>query len=609
VTDTWTTLSRTKTFGYGATSGTSGAGSTDLHPVGCPCPVCAGLHTFERPRFFAGQLLTEAELTLLESYMMDKHRLHNVHLHGWGVVCGLPVRCDDCGDGVIVESGYAIDPCGNDIVVPVTQRVDVLRLIQACAQQTAPACDPPRYEMPDACDNTETWCLTVKYREWNTRAVTPLGSTSASSGSGSCSCGSRGSGGSSSCSCGCAGSKPARPGWECTCGSGGSANVATCSCGGGGQVATGTLAPECEPSRTQELYEFGVCRSDGSCRDLSARLAGTFPAEALACLEKLRPILARHVTAQDAKAMGTVLLDEGASSSAGDGEALCAFYDAVLEIYQTDPMRTTCVLPAELSEVDCSPQGPNESSEDYSARVAAGARALVLLLVAYVRDCVCYHLMPPCPEPPCDDRVILACFTVRDGQVVDICNFDCRRYAGSFVSRNYWLPIGPLVNWVVGLLCCYPLLGRPKGRLVAPSDRLRAFLVQRRTSALRTALMKDDFALVDHWMQRLRAMPRSFGIDSLLNRTNRSARGVADGVNLSAYLDMQTADAVSALEAQKLSVTETRALAPEEAVPHELGLFPSAAAGDRLVAYERFGRVVAFGRDVRPVRRAAKKAR
>ena len=67
-------------------------------------------------RFFAGQLLTESELNTEQAYVIAKNRLHNRYLHGWGVVCGLEVVCA-CEGFVHVKSGYAIDPCGNDIIV------------------------------------------------------------------------------------------------------------------------------------------------------------------------------------------------------------------------------------------------------------------------------------------------------------------------------------------------------------------------------------------------------------------------------------------------------------------------------------------------------------
>jgi len=47
-----------------------------------------------------------------------KRRLTNRHMFGPGVVCGLEVDCDPCRPGWLkVSSGYALDCCGNDIVV------------------------------------------------------------------------------------------------------------------------------------------------------------------------------------------------------------------------------------------------------------------------------------------------------------------------------------------------------------------------------------------------------------------------------------------------------------------------------------------------------------
>ena len=94
---------------------------------GCDCGGCQGQgQGFARPRFFAGQLLTEDDLDLLETYVVEKNRLHNRSFLGEGVACGLLVTCDPCGGGrVTVQSGYALDCCGNDIVVPCAQSLDI----------------------------------------------------------------------------------------------------------------------------------------------------------------------------------------------------------------------------------------------------------------------------------------------------------------------------------------------------------------------------------------------------------------------------------------------------------------------------------------------------
>jgi DNA-binding beta-propeller fold protein YncE len=45
-------------------------------------------------------------------------RHHNKHLHGYGVVCGLKVRCAPHRGHVVIEKGYALDCEGYDIEVP-----------------------------------------------------------------------------------------------------------------------------------------------------------------------------------------------------------------------------------------------------------------------------------------------------------------------------------------------------------------------------------------------------------------------------------------------------------------------------------------------------------
>src|SRR5690606_38336087 len=76
-----------------------------------PCPVCAGRECLCRPRFFPGQLLSDDDLNRLQGYLIAKNRLHNRHLVGWGVACGLEVACNPCEPGsVIVRAGYALSP-------------------------------------------------------------------------------------------------------------------------------------------------------------------------------------------------------------------------------------------------------------------------------------------------------------------------------------------------------------------------------------------------------------------------------------------------------------------------------------------------------------------
>lgn len=107
-----------------------GGSTADCHCGKASCETCR-LEGFVRPRFFPGQLLTEEDLQLLDAYAVAKNRLHNRYFWGDGVVCGLEVTMHPCDEGkVLVAPGYALDCCGNDIVVACRQELDVNRLIR-----------------------------------------------------------------------------------------------------------------------------------------------------------------------------------------------------------------------------------------------------------------------------------------------------------------------------------------------------------------------------------------------------------------------------------------------------------------------------------------------
>lgn len=75
-----------------------------------------------RLRWFTGRFITARDLTDEQDYHLDRHRLHNRLLHGWGAVCGLKVhshdRADCAHEWVWVDAGIAIDCHGREIVLP-----------------------------------------------------------------------------------------------------------------------------------------------------------------------------------------------------------------------------------------------------------------------------------------------------------------------------------------------------------------------------------------------------------------------------------------------------------------------------------------------------------
>src|SRR6266849_5409362 len=168
-------------------------------PCVTTCPSCGGLQCLCRPRFFAGQLLTDDDLSLLNNYVVEKNKLHNRYLHGWGVVCGLEVVCAPC-DRVTVRGGYALSPCGEDIIVCKNVTVNVCELINKCKDKERHEweCEPfPSGPGQDCVNEEEDWILTVRYDEKGSRGITALKGSSASACCSACSCG-----GSSGCGCG-----------------------------------------------------------------------------------------------------------------------------------------------------------------------------------------------------------------------------------------------------------------------------------------------------------------------------------------------------------------------------------------------------------------------
>jgi hypothetical protein len=151
--------------------------------VPAPCSPC-DTTSFIRPRFFAGQLLTEDDMSALIDYVVAKQRFHNAKLFGAGVVCGLLVECGPCDSSKIkVQPGYALDCCGNDLVLTCEQTIDVAPMIRELAARlsaagnsdcTDPCAPPPSPNVASKDDMIEVeakdtphrhYCLYARYAE------------------------------------------------------------------------------------------------------------------------------------------------------------------------------------------------------------------------------------------------------------------------------------------------------------------------------------------------------------------------------------------------------------------------------------------------------------
>jgi uncharacterized protein YegP (UPF0339 family) len=83
-----------------------------------------------RPYYSPRQVVTADDLTAGQSYLLEMLRQHNRFLHGFGVVCGLEVLPGSVSSEagrptVMVTSGYALSPQGDEIYLPNAERVPI----------------------------------------------------------------------------------------------------------------------------------------------------------------------------------------------------------------------------------------------------------------------------------------------------------------------------------------------------------------------------------------------------------------------------------------------------------------------------------------------------
>jgi hypothetical protein len=167
---------RTSVGKYGGSGGlqpaTRGCGCGGSCGGSCGCGAgsgAVGASAFVRPRFFGGMLLTEDDLQAIDDYTVAKRRLTNRQMFGSGVVCGLEVDCDPCKPGwLTVNPGYALDCCGNDIVVGCPEKLDAFALLSELRKREGIDCGEP-------CDtdSDRTYLLVVSFHEQLTDPVAP----------------------------------------------------------------------------------------------------------------------------------------------------------------------------------------------------------------------------------------------------------------------------------------------------------------------------------------------------------------------------------------------------------------------------------------------------
>jgi hypothetical protein len=509
------------------------------HGSGCCCPTCRGLRPFEQPLWTAGQVLSAADLSSLQAYIKGKNRLHNRYLHGWGVVCGLEVVCDDCEGSVTIRSGYAIDPCGEDIVVAQDTRFDLVKAIRECRDSKKSKtgdCDPWAPPPDPGCKDVEThWCVSLKYKEVEASYVRAL-ATSIPGPAQSCGCGC--GGGKSVGGCGCGGKSKSAGG--CGCG-GKSKSGGDCGCGCDGATSQGVTAKGqqwgrsatalnanngCAPRRLLECFDVGIVESPHGCQPMlfdrqpgddrqigyAASIFNTLiPDDSLlgrivACLRaKITPL----TTLDQRQVAILVALFSGGSPNVPASEihvAVVRFRKIVMDLLAADDNPVRCQMRVAAGTIILSAPTVEELREakHYTEVAREALRDLLAVWLQLMIDCICHAFIPQCDDDPCDDRVEVACVTVKGDKILRICNHSCRRYAGAFPSTFYWMslvPVLPLIGKVLAWLCCRPELLRRNSPLV--NDLMPALDAIDPTGRLRQAIVGNNFALPKLYIQQI----------------------------------------------------------------------------------------------------------
>jgi hypothetical protein len=511
----------------GCGCGQSGGGGT-----GCGCGRASALGTprdgtFTRPVFFDGQLLTSDDLEALVGYAHGKNRLHNRYLVGSGVVCGLEVGCSRAHPGgVVVRPGYALDCCGNDIVVACEQPVDLNELVaELAADGCAEPCPPPTEAKPtddndndknDADDKDDNnagggdqqakpqprrYELVVEYAETPADLMAPYATDDEDG----------------------RGCEPTRyregyrfalrcPGERCDQPQGLLGALACCAeaerhltrleeassvarqltAASGEPIGAAPSREELEEARKAlskepelppavrlaamavRLANAGqASQASRALRDVNeamdrVRAAATDPlssARVDALEEQLGSFAAR--VREPERTVADRLLAAGVVSGKPVGDTLRSLLvearDWALCWWEQRP--TTHCRAAERLERLRLP------ADDQAEELAKAAPIVIAAIRQIMVDCVCAALNPPCL--PCEDlAVVLAEVTIDGCEVVEVCNL-VRRYALTGTALRYWLPVDWLLCHVEQFCCDEP---DPRSDLLADVRRVLAAL-------------------------------------------------------------------------------------------------------------------------------------
>lgn len=325
---------------------------------------CCHLVCLERPNYFCGHLLTDADLTLGQKYVIEKNKLYHRALDGYGIACGLKITCDpQCCGHILIHDGYAIDDCGNDLVVCETQRFDVIAALKdkklLVSEPHQEECEP-RHRKP-RCEIKQCFYITICYDEQESDYETPYQN-------------------------------------GCTSG-----------------------PQQCVPTRTREAVRFDVTcelpRCDSYLEELEKRLGHCFE---IYCDGPIGQILKKHIKELQFIVEGKTgnrLRELGCNPC----ELFCNLRAYFLNHLKVRPDEFSCGLGDEVCRLVC-PEEFYEDREESVGETAMVFRKLLTYMQRYQFDCAFGELVFSC-EQPCEAKcLVLGTVEVVDGKLMRVSN-------------------------------------------------------------------------------------------------------------------------------------------------------------------------------------------
>ena len=354
---------------------------------GCQCEQCRDADTccdllcFERPNYFCGHLLTDADLLREQTYFREKNKLYHRSFHGHGIVCGLRIMCDcECEGYVRIEQGYAIDDCGNDLVVCNPLRFNVIKALRDkgwLVDEAKPdPCEPKKPD--DECHTRQCFYVAACYHEEPADFTAPF----------------------------VPGCKP-------------------------------KLA-DCEPTRIHEMVTFDVLNElppkAVPLSGLKKRIEACFD---LFCTGQFAQYLQQHADQIEA-----ILTGQAVAVRYDCRQLFCDLRGLLLLYLKKHPDYYNCTLEAEIHAIPLPEHAAKNHQADikkqqpqieYTDRCREAICKLIDLAARHVYTCVLNEFVPYCPQPVKASCVVLGTIEVERGEIIEICNCP-RDYVWSFAN-------------------------------------------------------------------------------------------------------------------------------------------------------------------------------